>query len=103
MENILLCAVIIGIFVFGYFVMDRFGRFADANAQTRRKSGARQDRTAVTAADGQTHGKTVLNNVCTLSELLCDCDGYEFVVVEKETSGLIRYPEESGVAVKPDI
>ena len=33
MEDILLAVMMVGVFVFGYFVVDRFGKFMDENYQ----------------------------------------------------------------------
>ncbi len=98
MEDILFAIMMLAIFAFGYFVVDRFGRSMNRHYRAYPGSSATEKNIYVTDTKGKS-AEAVSKEVGTLLDSLPDYDDYEIIVCKMADSGVIRCLEKSGYTV----
>ncbi len=101
MEDILLAVMMIGFFAFGYFVVDRFGKFMDENFQWYQEPQALLRKVYISEIKGK-NKETISKEVNTVLNSLSNEDDYEIIICKTVDPYIIEYLEESGCEVEYD-
>ena len=116
MKEILPTIILFVIFAFGYFITDRFGRFADKNyrgfrdPQELRDPQAFQDRQGLqdmldpadrgsSSESGEMSRQESPEKVCPRPAVFSDCEEYDVLICRRIDPGIVEYLREKGCKV----
>lgn len=101
MEDILLAVMMVGVFVFEYFVVDRFGKFMDENYQWYQEPQIPCRKIYISETKGK-NKDIISKEVNTVLNSLSNADDFEIIICKTVDPCMIEYLEESGCEVKYD-
>ncbi|MBR6407464.1 MAG: hypothetical protein IKS19_02570 [Clostridia bacterium] len=101
MGDILLAAMMLAVFAFGYFVVDRFEKFMDKNFRDCHESRDRGRKVYVAETEGKS-AEAVSKEVNAMLDSLPDGNEYEIIICKTVDPRIIECLEESGRAVEYD-
>ncbi len=99
MEDILLAVMLLGLFAFGYFVVDCFGKFMDQNLHDCRDGREPGRRVYIAETDGKST-EVISEEVGFVLNSLPDDDEYEIIICKPGDPQIIEYLEESGCTIE---
>ena len=101
MKDILLVVMMLALFAFGYFVINRFGTFMDKSVRGHQEPQIPDRKVYVSETKGK-NKETILKEVDAVLDSLADEDDYEIIVCKTVDPRIIEYLEESGCKIKYD-
>ncbi|MBE5996441.1 MAG: hypothetical protein E7240_03680 [Lachnospiraceae bacterium] len=99
MEGILLAVMILAVFVFGFFIVSRFGRFLDKNF-IRYQEPEESERKVFTAETGGKSSGDISDADSIMLDPLQDCGNYERIISEMDDLSAIEFPENPDYEIK---
>ena len=99
MENIVLALIMAAIFVIGYYVAGRFGKFVDESCHDCQESQIQGRNVYITETAGKSKN-AISNEVTSMLDTLPDHDEYDIIICRTVSEGIIEYLERSGCSIK---
>lgn len=101
MEDILLAVMMVGGFAFGYFVVDRFGKFMDENYHWYQEPQVEPRKVYISETKGKSKD-TISKEVNTVLNSFSKVDDYEIIICKTVDQFIIDHLKESGCEIQYD-